>query len=140
MSTADTILKFFRATSWRATPAPIGPRPMIITLVGMVLGSLLVARSPPHGEAARIITPARTRRLSHSDRHRSLQVLDEDDLVAALAVEHLVHDLPREQEAEAPRAEALVLPGLGHRERVVGPGDRGVGSAAMSKPGPGSRR
>ena len=36
MSTADTILKFFRATSWRATPAPIGPRPMIITLVGMV--------------------------------------------------------------------------------------------------------
>ena len=52
MSTADTILKFFRAASWRATPAPIGPRPMIITLVGMVRGSLLVG-TPPDGEAAR---------------------------------------------------------------------------------------
>jgi hypothetical protein len=29
-------LKFFRVRSWRATPAPIGPRPMIITVVGMV--------------------------------------------------------------------------------------------------------
>ena len=58
MSTADTILKFFRATSWRATPAPIGPRPMIITLVGMAFGSLMIARRPAAGEAGRIITPA----------------------------------------------------------------------------------
>ncbi len=53
-STAATILKFFRAASWRATAAPIGPSPMIMTLVGIGLGSLvMMSAPPPWGRGAR---------------------------------------------------------------------------------------
>ena len=68
MSTAATTLKFFRAGSWRATPAPIGPRPMIITVVGMAF-RLLEDRLTPRGRAGRADhIPCEGARLSHSVR------------------------------------------------------------------------
>ena len=66
---------------------------------------------------------------------RSIEVLHEHDLVALLVVDQLVDERARDGEAQAARAEALLLPDEGVLQRVVvGVVDRRVRQAIAALP------